>query len=67
MTEEQPQLTRTERLAQWMIDREQAKKEGEVDKTYKMLKLNTFLTLAVLAVVGGQDSSDLVMSLIWFI
>ena len=67
MTEEQPQLTRTERLAQWMIDREQAKKEGEVDKTYKMFKLNTFLTLAVLAVVGGQDSSDLVMSLIWFI
>jgi hypothetical protein len=66
MTEE-PKVTRTERLAQWMIDREQAKKDVEIDKTYRMLKLNTFLTLAVLAVVGGQNDSDLVMSLIWFL
>lgn len=64
---EEPVQTRTQRLAQWMLDREEAKQEVEVDKNYRMLKLNTFLTLAILGVVGGQDSSDLVMSLIWFI
>ena len=67
MSEEEPVQTRTQRLAQWMLDREEAKKEVEVDKNYRMLKLNTFLTLAILAVVGGQDSSDLIMTLIWFI
>lgn len=66
IVEETP-VTRTQRLAQWMLDREEAKKDVEVDKHYRMLKLNTFLTLAILAVVGGQDNSDLVMSLIWFI
>ena len=59
--------TRTQRFAEWLIAKDQAKQEQEVDRTYRMLRLNTFLTVAVLAVVGGQDSTDLVMSLIWFI
>ena len=70
MTEEiieETPATRTQRLAQWMLDREAAKQDVEVDKTYRMLKLNTFLTLAVLAVVGGQDNADLVMSLLFFL
>ena len=65
ITDVQP--SRTQKLAQWMLEREAAKAEQEVDKTYRMLKLNTFLTLAVLAVVGGQDNADLVMSLLFFL
>lgn len=65
-TEETP-VTRTQAFAQWLLAREEAKADVEVDKTLRMLKLNTFLTLAILAVVGGSDSTDLVMSLIWFI
>ena len=59
--------SRTQRFAEWLIAKDQAKQEQEVDRTYRMLRLNTFLTVAVLAVVGGQDSTDLVMSLIWFL
>jgi hypothetical protein len=65
--DEKPAVTRTQAFAQWLMAREEAKKDVEVDKTLRMLKLNTFLTLAILAVVGGSDSTDLVMSLIWFI
>lgn len=67
IVEEKPVVTRTQAFAQWLMAREEAKAEVEVDKTLRMLKLNTFLTLAILAVVGGSDSTDLVMSLIWFI
>ena len=59
--------SRTQRFAEWLIAKDQAKQDQEIDRTYRMLRLNTFLTVAVLAVVGGQDSTDLVMSLIWFI
>ena len=65
--EEKTPVSRTQRFAEWLLAKEQAKEEQEVDRTYRMLRLNTFLTVAVLAVVGGQDSTDLVMSLIWFI
>ena len=60
-------MTRTQAFAQWLMNREEAKKDVEIDKHYRMLKLNTFLTLGILAILGGEDSTDLVMSLIWFI
>jgi hypothetical protein len=63
--EETVTLTRTQQLGQWLLERE--KNTEEVDKTYRMLKLNTFLTLGVLAIVGGQDNTDLLMSLVWFL
>lgn len=66
MPEDKP-ITRTTRFAEWLLAKEEAKKDQDIDKTYRMLRLNTFLTVAVLALVGGQDSTDLVMSLIWFI
>jgi hypothetical protein len=65
-TEDTPQ-TRTERFAKWLLERESRTKEVEVDRTYRMLKLNTFLTAAVLALLGGEDSHDLIMTFIWFI
>ena len=60
-------MTRTQAFAQWLMNREEAKKDVEIDKTYRMLRINTFLTLGILAILGGQDSTELVMSLIWFI
>ena len=59
--------TRTQRFATWLLEREKVAQEQEIDRTYRMLKLNTFLTAAVLAVIGGQDSYDLLMTFIWFI
>ena len=64
--EDTPQ-TRTEKFATWLLEREKKSSEQEVDRTYRMLKLNTFLTAAVLALLGGQDSHDLIMTFIWFI
>lgn len=59
--------SKTERFAEWLLEREKARNDVEVDRTYRMLKINTFLTLGILAILGGQDSTELVMSLIWFI
>lgn len=58
-------LTRTQKFGQWLMEREATTEE--TDRTYRMLKLNTFLTAAVLAILGGEDSYDLVMTMIWFI
>ena len=59
-------LTRTQMLGKWLMEREKAE-STEADKQYRMLKLNTFLTLGILALVGGQDNTDLLMSLVWFL
>ena len=59
-------LTRSQLLGKWLLEREKTE-ASEADKTYRMLKLNTFLTLGVLAIVGGQDNTDLLMSLVWFL
>ena len=66
ITEDTPQ-TRTEKFATWLLEREKKSSEQEIDRTYRMLKLNTFLTAAVLALLGGQDSHELIMTFIWFI
>jgi hypothetical protein len=60
------ELTRTQQFGKWLMEREATETAG-VDRTYRMLKLNTFLTAAVLAILGGEDSYDLVMTMIWFI
>ena len=64
--EEEETLTRTQQLGKWLLEREKSE-STESDKQYKMLKLNTFLTLGILAIVGGQDNTDLLMSLVWFL
>jgi hypothetical protein len=64
--EEKATLSRSQQLGKWLLEREKAE-ASEVDKQYRMLKLNTFLTLGILALVGGQDNTDLLMSLIWFV
>lgn len=64
--EKEEQLTRSQMLGKWLMERERADATSE-DKLYKMLKLNTFLTLGILAIVGGQNNTDLLMSLVWFL
>ena len=64
--ESEETLSRTQQLGKWLLEREKTE-ASEADKTYRMLKLNTFLTLGVLAIVGGQDNTDLLMSLVWFL
>jgi hypothetical protein len=64
--EEKATLSRSQQLGKWLLEREKTE-ASEVDKQYRMLKLNTFLTLGILALVGGQDNTDLLMSLIWFV
>jgi hypothetical protein len=64
--EEKAALSRSQQLGKWLLEREKTE-ASEVDKQYRMLKLNTFLTLGILALVGGQDNTDLLMSLIWFV
>lgn len=64
--EQEATLTRSQQLGKWLLEREKTD-ASEVDKQYRMLKLNTFLTLGILALVGGQDNTDLLMSLIWFV
>jgi hypothetical protein len=59
-------LTRSQMLGKWLLEREKAE-STEADKQYRMLKLNTFLTLGILAMVGGQGDTDLLMSLVWFL
>ena len=65
-TTEESTLTRSLMLGKWLLEREKAE-SSEADKQYRMLKLNTFLTLGILAIVGGQGDTDLLMSLVWFL
>jgi hypothetical protein len=65
-TPEETTLTRSQLLGKWLLEREKSEANAE-DKLYKMLKLNTFLTLGILAIVGGQNNTDLLMSLVWFL
>ena len=65
-TPEETTLTRSQLLGKWLLEREKTE-SSEADKQYRMLKLNTFLTLGILAMVGGQGDTDLLMSLVWFL
>jgi hypothetical protein len=59
-------LSRTQMFGKYLLEREKVPADP-TDKTYRMLKLNTFLTAAVLAILGSEDSYDLLMTMIWFI
>lgn len=65
---EQAKINRTKRFADWLIAREEAKQAEEpIDRQMRMLKINTFLTLAILLAVGGADYNSELLSLVWFI
>lgn len=62
------QVNRTRRFADWLIAREEAKQAEEpIDRQMRMLKINTFLTLAILLAVGGADYNTELLSILWFL
>tara|TARA_Y100000361_G_scaffold114206_1_gene104657 strand:- start:1539 stop:1760 length:222 start_codon:yes stop_codon:yes gene_type:complete len=62
------QVNRTRRFADWLIAREEAKQAEEpIDRQMRMIRINTFLTALILLAVGGADYDAQLMSLIWFI
>lgn len=71
-TTDEPQasaaVNRTRRFADWLIAREEAKQAEEpIDRQMRMLKINTFLTLAILLAVGGADYNSELLSILWFL
>lgn len=61
-------VNRTRRFADWLIAREEAKQAEEpIDRQMRMLRINTFLTLAILLAVGGADYNTELLSILWFI
>ena len=61
-------INRTRKFADWLIAREEAKQAEEpVDRQIRLLKINTFLTLAILLAVGGADYNSELLSILWFI
>ena len=62
------QVNRTRRFADWLIAREEAKQAEEpIDKQMRLLRINTFLTLAILVGIGGADYNTELLSILWFI
>lgn len=62
------QVNRTRRFADWLIAREEAKQAEEpIDKQMRLLRINTFLTLAILVGIGGADYNTELLSILWFL
>ena len=61
-------VTRTQAFANWLVARQKAKENEEpIDKQMRLLRINTFLTLAILVGVGGADYNTELLSILWFI
>lgn len=61
-------VNRTRKFAEWLIAREQAKQAEEpIDKQMRLLRINTFLTLAILVGIGGADYNTELLSILWFL
>lgn len=67
MTEEEstttPSSTKTERFAQWLMNREERRSEKE-SNLEGLIKMNLFVSFLTLGVVGGFESVRLALSLI---
>lgn len=58
--EEEVKQTRTERFAQWLMDRQEKKEEKETSLE-SLMKFNIFLSIATLVTVAGATVADYVM------
>ena len=58
--EEELVRTKTERFAQWLMDRQEKKEEKETSLESPM-KFNIFLSIATLVTVAGATVADYVM------
>ena len=58
--EEEIKQTKTERFAQWLMDRAEKKEEKETSLE-SLMKFNIFLSIATLVSVAGATVADYVM------
>lgn len=58
--EEVVKQTKTERFAQWLMDRQEKKEEKETSLE-SLMKFNIFLSIATLVTVSGATVADYVM------
>jgi len=58
--EEEVKQTKTERFAQWLMDRQEKKEEKETSLE-SLMKFNIFLSIATLVTVAGATVADYVM------
>ena len=58
--EEEVKQTKTERFAQWLMDRAE-KKEKKETSLESLMKFNIFLSIATLVTVAGATVADYVM------
>jgi len=58
--EEEVKQTKTERFAQWLMDRAEKKEEKETSLE-SLMKFNIFLSIATLVTVAGATVADYVM------
>ena len=58
--EEEVKQTKTERFAQWLMDRQEKKEEKETSLE-SLMKFNIFLSIATLVTVAGTTVADYVM------
>ena len=58
--EEEVKQTKTERFAQWLMDRAE-KKEAKETSLESLMKFNIFLSIATLVTVAGATVADYVM------
>jgi len=63
--EEEVKQTKTERFAQWLMDRAEKKEEKETSLE-SLMKFNIFLSIGTLVAVAGATVADyLMMAYLW--
>ena len=63
--EEEVKQTKTERFAQWLMDRAE-KKEKKETSLESLMKFNIFLSIATLVTVAGAAVADyVIMAYLW--
>jgi hypothetical protein len=66
VAEEEQKSSKTERFAQWLMDRAE-KKEQKETSLESLMKFNVFLSIATLVSVAGATVADYVlMAYVWF-
>ena len=63
--EEEVKQSKTERFAQWLMDRQEKKEEKETSLE-SLMKFNIFLSIATLVTVAGAAVADyVIMAYLW--
>lgn len=64
-TEEEQKSSKTQRFAQWLMDRAEKKEEKETSLE-SLMKFNVFLSISTLVAVAGKTVADyILMAYVW--